>query len=39
MLARGTQVPGMKSFSPDQVPNVLVVAWVSVFAGPRQLHS
>ena len=25
--------------SPDQVPDVLVVARVSVFAGPRQLHS
>ena len=24
--------------SPDQVPDVLVVARVSVFAGPRQLH-
>ena len=34
MLARGTQVPGMNSFSRDQVPNILAVAWVSVFAGP-----
>jgi len=38
MLAQGRQVPGVKGFSPDQVPNVPAVAWVSVFHGPRQLH-
>jgi hypothetical protein len=38
-LARGTQAPGMNSFSPDQMSNDLDFWRVSVFAGPKQLHT